>query len=218
MGPPHSPSDGAALGHRVVHRAHRRGRRVVRSARRQGRALRHGCRLGMKPYSARAADERGPPSLAPPLDGALLRPHCRGGGGGSAHTASSGQNVAGGSPSLSTVAGGASAKNRATRAPQSRDPSCSGRQSGTVIPHGAQTTLGSAGVHEAEPRIKQSSSVQRMYLSSLIEGSKGTRYGWGLGASSSDLGLKLINWSCKGTTRISRRTGCKVFKVSKQVG
>ncbi|XP_039847734.1 uncharacterized protein LOC120707038 isoform X2 [Panicum virgatum] len=46
----------------------------------------------MKPYSARAADERGPPSLAPPWDGGPSPPTLRGGGGGGVftHTASSG--------------------------------------------------------------------------------------------------------------------------------
>src|SRR6185369_355969 len=50
------PSDGAALGHRVIHRAHRRW------------------------DSARAADERGPPSLAPPWDAGPSPPTLRGAG------------------------------------------------------------------------------------------------------------------------------------------
>ena len=66
------------------------GERVVRRARRQGRALRHGCRLGMKPYSARAADGRGPPSLAPPWGGGPSPPTLPGDGV-SAQATSSGQ-------------------------------------------------------------------------------------------------------------------------------
>ena len=56
------------------------GERVVRRARRQGRALRHGCRLGMKPYSARAADGRGLLHSRRHGVGALLHPRCRGTG------------------------------------------------------------------------------------------------------------------------------------------